>query len=75
MKIMNGPKMAEGLGAINITNAPLLGGIEIACVVLCFFLLCSYLGGAIAAAIAQGTWWGAQTRNLFPLGGGTNIDC
>ena len=27
--------MAEGLGAINITNAPLLGGIEIACVVLC----------------------------------------
>ncbi len=84
MKIMNGPKMAEGLGAINITNAPLLGGIEIACVVLylipktsniSFFLLCSYLGGAIAAAIAQGTWWGAQTRNLFPLGGGTNIDC
>ena len=63
MKIMNGPTMAEGLGAINITNAPLLGGVEIACVLLYlipktsnigFFLLCSYLGGAIAAAIAQG---------------------
>jgi len=36
MKIMNGPKMAEGLGAINITNAPLLGGLEIACVTIIF---------------------------------------
>lgn len=63
MKILNAPETAEGLGAINITNPPLLGGIELACVALYlipktsnigFFLLCSYLGGAIAASIAQG---------------------
>lgn len=62
-KLMNQSTIAERLDAIHITNAPLLGAIQFACITLYlipktanvgFFLLCSFLGGAIVGALAQG---------------------